>query len=367
MNVPASLYWRTKLMQKFKPLYKSLGDLESWFLKTELQDIKIDAPVYITSLARSGTTIITEILSKHDDVCSHTYGDFPAIFTPYWNNWLRHRQKFLSGKKIERAHQDRIMINNDSADAFEEVIWMYFYPKLHQSKIVNELTIENDSSFVEYYIQHIKKHLLVKKKSRYIAKANYNISRIKEILKIFPDAKFIVPIRHPVNHIASLMKQHEIYKKAAQNNNRVDSQLAASGHFEFGNLRQIINMDHSQYKERVLNLWEKNQEIKGWAHYWQGLFDAVSKIKKQSKQLDNAIKFIKYEDLCLLPKNTIGDLLQHCHLDESGFSPHLSKYEEKLSLPRYYKITFDQEEINEILQITQTVSEKFGYNKNNYN
>ena len=367
MNVPASLYWRTKLMQKFKPQYKSLGDLESWFLKTEIQDTKVDAPVYISSLARSGTTIITEILSQHDNVCSHTYGDFPAIFTPYWNNWLRHRQKFLSGKKTERAHQDRIMINNDSADAFEEVIWMYFYPKLHQSKIVNELIVENDSSFVEYYIQHIKKHLLVKNKSKYIAKANYNINRIKEILKIFPDAKFIIPIRHPINHIASLMKQHEIYKKAAKNNSRIDNQLAASGHFEFGNLRQVINMGDAQYTKKVIDLWEQNLDIKGWAHYWQGLFNAVMKLKRQSKQLNNAIKIIKYEDLCLHTKDTIRKILQHCHLDEAGFSHYLSKYEKKLSLPRYYKVAFDQDEIDKILQITRTVSEKFGYNKNNYN
>ncbi|MBL4659311.1 MAG: sulfotransferase [Alcanivoracaceae bacterium] len=354
-------------MQKFKPLYKSLGDLESWLLKTELQDIKVNAPVYITSLARSGTTIITEILSKHDNVCSHTYGDFPAVFTPYWNNWLRQRQPFLSGKKFERAHQDRIMINNDSADAFEEVIWMYFHPQLHQPKIANELPIENDPSFVEYYIKHIKKHLLIKNKSRYIAKANYNISRIKEILKIFPDAKFIIPIRHPVNHIASLMKQHEIYKKAAQNNNKIDSQLAASGHFEFGHLRQVINMGNSQYTKKVLNLWEKNLEIKGWAHYWQGLFEAVIKLKRQSKQLNNAIKFIKYEDLCHHSKETIEDILQYCHLDAAVFSHHISKYEEKLSLPGYYKITFNQDEIDEILQITQTVSRKFGYNKSNCN
>ena len=354
-------------MQKFKPLYKSLGDLESWFLKTELQDVKIDTPVYITSLARSGTTIITEILSKHDNVCSHTYGDFPAVFTPYWNNWLRHRKQFLSGKKIERTHQDRIMINNDSADAFEELIWMYFYPKLHQSKIANEWPIENNPDFVEYYIKHIKKHLLIKNKSRYIAKANYNISRIKEILKIFPDAKFIIPIRHPVNHIASLMKQHEIYKKAGQNNSRVDDQLAASGHFEFGNLRQVINMGNSQYTEITLDLWKKDQETKGWAHYWQGLYDEVCQLKKQSKQLNDAIKFIKYEDLCHQSKETIENILQHCHLDGATFSHHLCRYEEKLSLPKYYKIAFNQNEIDEILQITQTVSEKFGYNKNNYN
>lgn len=366
MKIPASLYWRTKAMLWFKPAYKSMGDFESWLLKSELQSTQIKKPVYITSLARSGTTIITEILSKADNTCSHTYGDFPGVFTPYWNNWLRQKQKFLAGKKVERTHGDRIMINNDSPDAFEEVIWMYFYPQLHESN-TSVINILDNKKFIQYYKNNIKKHLLVKNKTRYIAKANYNISRIESILEIFPDAKFIIPIRHPINHIASLIKQHNMYLTAAKDNPKIDGQLAASGHFEFGNNRQIIKIPGSDYYDTVAELWKNNQEIKGWAHYWNGLYDAVDQLKQKTPKLDTAIKLIKYEDLCNHSNQTIDEIINHCDLNNTNFQTIKKTYFKQLSLPDYYKIPFNKHEIHEILDITQTVSENFGYNADNYN
>ena len=366
MKIPASLYWRTKMMLWFKPIYKSLGDFESWLLKTELASTPIKKPIYITSLARSGTTIITEILSKAENVCSHTYGDFPGVFTPYWKNYLRQKKKFLEGKKVERTHGDRIMINNDSPDAFEEVLWMYFFPQIHQNS-TTKIDFHKNNDFVKYYKDNIKKHLLVKNKKQYIAKANYNISRIESILKIFPDAKFIIPIRHPINHIASLVKQHNIYLNAAIDNPKIDGQLAASGHFEFGKIRQIVNMNDSDYYENVTNLWEAGDEIKGWAHYWAGLYQAIKQLKQKSPELDACIKFIKYEDLCRQSDPTIDEIITHCQFNETLFTDIKKQYADQLSLPQYYEIPFNHKEIKEILNITQTVSDNFGYNADNYN
>lgn len=363
MKIPASLYWRTRFMQAFKGLYKSFGDLETWLLKSELKNIEIQKPIYISSLARSGTTIITEMFSQLDNVCSHTYGDFPGVFTPYWNNWLQQKKKFLRESKSERAHADRILINNNSPEAFEEVLWRYFFPKLQYDKFQDIDFFEN-KEFADYYKQHIKKHLLIKNKSRYIAKANYNISRIKPILKIFPDAKFIIPIRHPVNHIASLMKQHEIYLNAAKNNSQIDRQLAASGHFEFGNLRKIVQIGKIQYAQNVKHLWQSKDEIKGWATYWLGLYNAVLELQKH---LPNSIKFVKYEDLCNNSDAKIVEIFNFCQLQSNNVERIKETFSAKLSLPKYYKIPFNQDEINQILNITQTVSSNFGYNAENLN
>ena len=46
--------------------------------------------------------------------------------------------------------------------------------------------------------------------SRYAAKNNYNLTRMEYLLKVNPGAKFLLYIRNPVNHIASLMKQHRL-------------------------------------------------------------------------------------------------------------------------------------------------------------
>ena len=365
MKVPTSLYWRTQLMRKLKPLYKSLGDIESRVLKSELSEVTIKKPVYITSLARSGTTIITEILSQLEDVCSHTYGDFPSIFTPYWTNWLRQKKQFLKEQKSERSHQDRIFINNNSPEAFEEVLWMHFFPESHQNGICHQIKTPHNQDFNDYYCQHIKKHLLIKDKTRYIAKANYNINRIKLILDIFPDACFIIPIRHPVNHIASLAKQHKFYLNAANKNPRINKQLLASGHFEFGDHRQIIDFNNATYTQTVLECWQNNQEIAGWSHYWNGLYQQIYDLKHSSKKFNQAIKFIKYEDLCTDSEKTIINIFQHGHFNSS--TALITKYKNKLSFPKYYQLGFNQKEIDTILDITQAVSDRFGYNKNNFN
>jgi hypothetical protein len=363
MKVPFSLHLRTQLMQAFKGVYKSLGDVESWLLKDELDPINIHSPIYISSLARSGTTIITELLSQLDHVCSHTYGDFPGVFTPYWNNWLRQKKSFLHESKSERAHLDRILINNNSPDAFEEILWIYFFSQLHKNT-TSGIKFSENKKFVSYYCQHIKKHLLVKNKSRYIAKANYNINRIDEILKIFPDAKFIVPIRHPVNHIASLMKQHKIYLEAAKNNPKIDTQLAASGHFEFGNLREVIQIGHNNYETKVSELWSNQQELAGWATYWQGFYQAVIELQKKHPL---AVKAIKFEDLCGNSEAIISDIFEYCHFTNNNTTEIKQKYTQRLSFPKYYKIPFNADEINQIFTVTKTVAEKFGYNAENVN
>ena len=88
----------------------------------EIKAIEIDAPIYVTSLARSGTTVVTEMLAEHAAVTSHRYSDFPAVWTPYWRNWLESRAHNPPATPVERAHGDRIQITNDSPEAVEELI-----------------------------------------------------------------------------------------------------------------------------------------------------------------------------------------------------------------------------------------------------
>ena len=242
---------------------------------------------------------------------------------------------------------------------------MYFYPEIHQNDVCDQLTANSHPEFIEYYKQHIKKHLLVKNKSRYIAKANYNINRIEMLLDIFPDAQFIIPIRHPVNHIASLTKQHKHYLEAASKNSKINKQLIASGHFEFGTHRHIVNFNDTTYAQTVLKCWNNKQEIAGWSHYWQGLYQQVYELKHRNEKFNHAIQFIKFEDLCTHSEKTLTDIFQHTRLNNTKAI--ISKYKNRLSLPKYYQLSFNQEEINTILDITQTVSDIFGYNKNNFN
>src|SRR5262249_51644997 len=61
---------------------RRLAGLESRFFRAELDAIEIDRPIYISGLARAGTTIVLEALAAHRELASHRYRDFPLGAAP---------------------------------------------------------------------------------------------------------------------------------------------------------------------------------------------------------------------------------------------------------------------------------------------
>jgi hypothetical protein len=120
--VPTGLHLQSRLFAATAGLWRRLGNLESQVLGEEIGNIDIDRPVYVTSLARAGTTIITEMLERHPNLTSHHYSDFPNVWTPYWRNHLLQQTRRTAPPVQERAHKDRIQVSNDSPEAVEEVL-----------------------------------------------------------------------------------------------------------------------------------------------------------------------------------------------------------------------------------------------------
>ncbi|MEX0606804.1 MAG: sulfotransferase, partial [Halofilum sp. (in: g-proteobacteria)] len=85
-----------------------LGNLETRLLRQELDEVALDAPIYIAGLARSGSTLLLEVLSRHPDVGCHRYRDYPMLFTPY--GWRRFLARVPQQRRapVERAHADGI-------------------------------------------------------------------------------------------------------------------------------------------------------------------------------------------------------------------------------------------------------------------
>ena len=175
----------------------------------------IDTPVFISGLARSGTTILLEELSKVPGVGTHRYRDFPFLMTPwFWNRFLDLFRVPL--ESVERAHKDRIRITAESPDAFEEPLWQFFFPHLHSAAALHRLTGERRfEEFESFFKDHIRKLLLIRQQPRYLSEENYNVAQIEYLATLFPDARFIIPIRHPVTHVQSLVQQHALFSEYA--------------------------------------------------------------------------------------------------------------------------------------------------------
>src|SRR5690606_4177504 len=246
------------LLERYPRLWTRLGDLETRLVADRLDIITVDRPIYVTGLARSGTTVLLELLALHPDTVAHRYRDFPLVLTPWAWNWFVDRAGRGEAVARERAHRDRITVTSESPEAFEEVIWMTFFPDIHDPD--RDASFDRDTShpaFEAFYRDHIRKLLALRGGSRYLAKGNYNVTRLPYLRKLFPDARFVVPIREPQWHIASLMMQHRLFAAAEREDERVLRHMRRSGHFEFGLGRRPINVGNGAAE--VTRLWAEGE------------------------------------------------------------------------------------------------------------
>ena len=156
-----------------------------------------------------------------DGVATHRYRDFPFVMAPIY--WSRFVALFGTGQDPkERPHQDSILITRESPEAFEEPIWQHFFPHLHDPTASQILTAaDRNAAFDDFFRLHIQKILLLRSGDRYVSKGNYNLTRIPYLASLFPDALFLVPVRHPLTHVGSLTRQHRLFCSYAAQDERV--------------------------------------------------------------------------------------------------------------------------------------------------
>jgi len=337
-----------------------LGNFESRILGDALTTRTIHNPIYVCGLARSGSTLLLEILAAHKGTASHRYQDFPFIFTPYWWNTALKYVPFQDRSLRERAHGDGMMVNAASPEAMEEILWNGFFPKLHDVSTSQMLGANTtNAAFERFYREHIQKLLLVRGASRYVSKGNYNVTRMRYLLTLFPDARFIVPVREPASHIASLMRQHARFCEAGRRNPRIVRHMSASGHFEFGLGRRPIHTGNQKAVDDIRAAWAAGHEVRGWALYWNMLHDALSHQLAADETLRNAVMLVPFETLCASPSETISRMTEHCRLTpDTSLS---TAYAASIQHRRYYDPGFSADDQKTIAGITQKTAQRLGY------
>jgi hypothetical protein len=359
-HVPWGLSFFGGLVSRNPRFWKWLGNVETSFLSDDLQQKPINTPIYICGLARSGSTILLEILASHADVATHRYIDFPPVYTPYFWNLLQRMMPRANPDPVERTHQDGMMVTADSPEAMEEILWMKFFPGAHDPSKLDILDEGTDRpDFETFYADHIRKILRIRNGTRYAAKGNYNIARIVYLQKLFPDARFVVPVRRPVAHIASMQKQQILFCKGESANPKMLKHLQRVGHFEFGLDRRPINVGNSDVVREIIELWKNGEEIRGWARYWAYVYGYLADLLETSQLTRSSIKVLKYEDLCEAAGDTISSLLSHCQLEDDGRLTR--EFAKRVHYPDYYEATFTPEEIATIDEETHRVAARFGY------
>jgi hypothetical protein len=95
----------------------------------------VGTPLFITSLARAGTTALLNAMHDMPGVATHTYRDMPFVTAPsLWNRIAGGKKRGVDRR--ERAHGDGLEIDLDSPEAFEEVVWKIYWPEKYRKTCI---------------------------------------------------------------------------------------------------------------------------------------------------------------------------------------------------------------------------------------
>ena len=355
-HVPTGLHLASKMVASTASFWKALGNLETVSLPKELSSQTIVKPVFVSGVARAGSTILTEAISQHPQLACHHYSDFPLSFTPYWWNSLRKRLPLPEQEPQERAHRDRLMITADSPEAIEEVLWTHFFPSAHKPDCSHVMGDEDTHpAFEKFYREHIRKLLAVRNRQRYLAKNNYQVTRLEYLLKLFPDARFIIPIRNPLSQVASLLKQHRLFSQLNAEDARVARQLQLSGHYEFGPLRCPIIVDES----RRAHYNEGLDDLAWYASQWADVYGFLHERLQENPALASACLVVAYEKTCSETLESLQNVFSHLGLNDEWGEKIAAAYVPKISAPDYYKAEFTAAQEAQVRKATAATASLF--------
>jgi hypothetical protein len=300
-----------QINEQFKPLIRALGDLESRTHRAALDARPIEAPIFVCGLARSGTTTVLNALIRTRELASHRYGDFPFLGAPL--TWAKVQGAMAGeGTPVERPHKDRILITKTSADAFEEPLWQQFFPQVHDAARIQRLGPDaRNPKFEAFFADHLKKILLLRDAGRYVSKGNYNVGRVEYLARLFPDARFVIPVRAPVEHVASLARQHQLFCGYAETDPRVPLYLAAAGHYEFGPQRKPIIYSR-EAGPALREAFAAGDDVRAYALQWAEVYRHVARLKASG--LSDRVLVVRYEDFCADPVAGLAGIIAFCGL-----------------------------------------------------
>jgi hypothetical protein len=231
-------------------LGEMLHDIERGrFLKTAPQGSGKN--VFVTGLARAGTTILMRELHATGEFGSLTYADMPFVLAP--NTWAGMSSKGKKpGQRSERAHGDGIEVDFHSPEALEEVFWRMADGKAY-IKGDHLLPHRPDAETIEAYKDFIRLVLRRTGKTRYLAKNNNNILRLQPLAKAFPMSDILIPVRDPLQHARSLLDQHRRFMTSDKFTQDYMTWLV---HHEFGATHRPFRFGHPVKGDPdTLNYW----------------------------------------------------------------------------------------------------------------
>ncbi len=215
---------------------RRLAGVEDRLFAARIARTRMDAPVFVTSLPRAGTTMMLGLLAEMPEFASATYRHMPFPMAPLlWGRFSRPFRR--AGAPVERAHGDGIEVGLDSPEAFEEMLWMAFWPGHYGPDRIRLWDADADvPGFRDFLARHMAKVVAAEggPARRYVSKNNANIARLPLLARLFPESQVVVPVRDPFAQTASLLRQHRRFTDLHAREPFARRYMQGIGHLEFG-------------------------------------------------------------------------------------------------------------------------------------
>lgn len=288
------------------------ADIEANAFGGQYKDVDAARPIFITSLPRAGTTLVLEALHRFPTVAVHTYRDMPFVMAPLL--WSRLGGAFHKKAELqERAHGDGMQVGFDSPEAFEEILWRQFWPEKYTATGIDLWqTADIQDEARHFFVDHMKKIIALRRPdrrndARYVSKNNGNMARLDILTRMFPGARIVVPMRDPINHAGSLLRQHRNFTEMHAKEPFVQRYMADLGHYEFGALHRPIAFDGLA----ALIDGRDPMTLDYWLAYWIAAFEYVA------TRLDGLI-LLAYDPLCTEPGRHLPTLCHALDIADEG-------------------------------------------------
>ena len=294
------------LALNFQPVKLMSFDLERQLARTDSTRIAKRPHVFVTGLARAGTSILLRILHQTGGFATQTYRDMPFILAPQlWRKINSQWRKDRAPK--ERAHADGITIDFDSVEAFEEVFWLTFAGDryIHDDRLQAHPV---DNELAELFKDFVAATIAADGRDGpicYLSKNNNNILRLPGLARALPTAHFIVPFRNPLQHAQSLLRQHQNFSKSQIADPFSRKYMRWLGHFEFGCDYRPFSFGDESERYSTTDADQLRHWLERWTLVYRGVLARLPK---------NAILW-DYDAFCDDPKRAISALAEILGLD----------------------------------------------------
>ena len=276
-----------------------LFKFELWRNRKNLKTLSANQNVYISGMARAGTTVLMQYLGQIEQFKSLSYRNLPFLFLP--KTWMSLTKKNKIKEK-ERIHQDGIEHSLSSYEALEEPFWRNFIGE----KYIKDITINYHTLDEKLFDHYNSFRRLVAGTKIYLAKNNNHLLRAESLhdldKKIGNSTKTIIPFRDPFEQSRSLLKQHKLLSGLQKEDEFTLDYMNFLVHHEFGLDHKVSVLgDETEFFQGSQNRGTIEYWLEIWYLFYQEAYLKFSNLED--------FHFFCYENFVDHPKSSLENLL----------------------------------------------------------